>query len=776
MTDLPINRTARHGLARRLIAGATLACFVATPQYAMAALTDISNAPISSAATTTVPPNVLFILDASGSMDSEFMPDEMSGYAGKASYASHLCNTIYYNPAVTYLVPKKADGTDFANSTFTAADNDGFLNSGNTGNPSNLPSGSTTNLTNGYKGTNLNGSEKAFYYKWTGAAAPTVAECQGSAPNASRNVPHTTGNWEKVQIPAAEEQNFANWFTYYRTRMLLMKSAAGRAFNGLNDNFRVGFVTICPDGSSCDSDTAVVPVTANHYLKIDAFAPGHKSAWYTKFYAQEPTSFTPLRQALARAGRHFAGKTDGINAGMTPDPVQYSCQQNYAILTTDGYWNYGRGKTLTNGTSGSGDIGNNDNNSGVSPRPMFDSGAGDPDRGDDEQPGALPEPELGQPELLAQLEPEGLPDPGRDRHGHHAPARIADDYDEHGLDDVDQRLQPDRGEQHLDDDKLDASARPPTPAPAAPPTPWPTSRRTTTRPTSAGRARSARSAPTSVRRTTCRLPAPGPRTTSATHQHMTTFTLGLGLDGQLKFDPNYKTQSAGDFVDIRNGVKGWPNPNPGSANTGNTLEQQARIDDLWHAAVNGRGTYFSAKNPTALTLSLTTALTQIQSRLSSAAAAATSTLEPTTGDNLIILPTYTTQEWTGELTAFQIDVTIGSPTFGELLPTVVWSAKTKLNARTRNACDTRTIKLFRAGATDNMVDFTWNTQACDGAGNPTGTATTGLDATEQAFFTAAGVDEVQDLTQFGTMTDGTSGTVDQKTAARGANLVNFLRG
>jgi type IV pilus assembly protein PilY1 len=263
---------------------------------------------------------------------------------------------------------------------------------------------------------------------------------------------------------------------------------------------------------------------------------------------------------------------------------------------------------------------------------------------------------------------------------------------------------------------------------------------------------------------------------SATHQHMTTFTLGLGLDGQLRFDENYKSQTTGDFADVRSGAKGWPNPNPGSANTSVASEQQARIDDLWHAAVNGRGTYFSAKNPVSLTLSLTTALTQIQSRLSSAAAAATSTLEPTTGDNLIILPTYTTQEWTGELTAFQIDVTIGSPTFGQLLPGAIWSARTKLNARTNATCDTRTIKLFRKGATDNMVDFTWNTQACDGAGVPTGAATTGLDATEQAFFTAAGVDEVQDLTQFGTMTDGTSGTVDQKTAARGANLVNFLRG
>ena len=774
MKDLPINRIIRRGLARRLIAGLTLFTFVATPHYAMAALTDISNAPISSAATTTVPPNVLFILDASGSMDGEFMPDEMGSYTGKASYASHLCNTIYYNPAITYLLPKNANGTDFAASTFTGADNDGFLSSGNTGNPSSLNAGSTTNLTNGYKGTNLGSSEKAFYYKWNGASAPTVAECQGSAPNASRNVPHTTGNWQKVQIPAAEEQNFANWFTYYRTRMLLMKSAAGRAFNGLNDSFRVGFVTICPNGSDCDSDTAIVPVTAAHYLQIDAFTPTQKSAWYAKFYAQVPTSFTPLRQALARAGRHFAGKQDGINAGMTGDPLQYSCQQNYAILTTDGYWNYGRGKTLTNGNSGSGDIGNHDNNSGVSPRPMFDSGP------------VTQVVVTTNTQERYQSRSGGQPNctPNANRRVYQTRVEtVTVTTPQLGSPTTSTTTGPTTSTNVCASNPVDNN--------------W-TSISSTTNTTSTAAGSTANTladiaayyyqndlrGPGSIGAlgtdvgTNNNVPASGsgPEDDKATHQHMTTFTLGLGLDGQLRFDENYKAQTVGDFADIRNAVKGWPNPNPSNANTSSTTEQQARIDDLWHAAVNGRGTYFSAKNPVSLSLSLTTALTQIQSRLSSAAAAATSTLEPTTGDNLIILPTYTTQEWTGELTAFQIDVTLGSPTFGELLPGVVWSARTNLNARTKAACDTRTIKLFHPGATDNMVDFTWNTRACDGAGVPTGAATTGLDATEQAFFTAAGVDEVQDLTQFGTMTDGTSGTVDQKTAARGQNLVNFLRG
>jgi type IV pilus assembly protein PilY1 len=770
MKSLPFDRNAQRGLAKRLIAGAVLVAGVATPPFA-AALTDISNAPIASAATTAVPPNVLFILDASGSMDSEFMPDQMGSYDGKASYASPLCNTIYYNPTITYLVPKNSDGTDFPGSTFTAARNDGFLTSGNTGSPSNLSSGGTTNLSSNYKGTTLSGTERAFYYKWNGASLPTTSECQGSAPSASRSFPHVTGNWEKVQIPAAEEQNFANWFTYYRTRILMMKTSAGRAFSALNDTFRVGFITICPDGSSCNSDTAVVGVNSGYYLKIDAFAPTHKAAWYAKFYQQVPSSFTPLRQALARAGRHFAGLKDGINSGMNDDPIQYSCQQNFSILTTDGYWNYGRGKTLTNGTSGSGDIGNWDSNLGLTPRPMFDGGpvnqvvtvTTNQDRytsrtGTPNCSGATPVKARRTNQTVTQTTttPQfGSPSTTTNTTNNSSAnvcvasspalsytivlsttttnANVATGSTSNTLADV--------AEYYYRNDLR---------APGS----------TGALGTDVGTNNDVPPSGTGV------------EDDKATWQHMTTFTLGLGLDGQLTYDPNYKSQTTGDFADIRNNVKGWPNPNPGNPNTGTTSEQQARIDDLWHAAVNGRGQYFSAKNPTSLALSLQTALTSIQTRLSSSAAAATSTLEPTATDNLIVLPTYITSEWSGELQAFQIDVTPGSPTYGQVLPTLVWSAQTKLDAKTQAACDDRRIKLFHPGATDNLVDFTWNTTSCT-----TGLLPDGLDSTEQAFFTAAGaVDEVQDLSQWSLMTDGSGGTADQKTAARGENLVNFVRG
>jgi type IV pilus assembly protein PilY1 len=105
----------------------------------------------------------------------------------------------------------------------------------------------------------------------------------------------------------------------------------------------------------------------------------------------------------------------------------------------------------------------------------------------------------------------------------------------------------------------------------------------------------------------------------------------------------------------------------------------------------------------------------------------------------------------------------------------VWSARTKLDAKTKAACDNRTIKLFRSGATDNLVNFTWDTQACDGSGNPTGAASTGLDASEKAYF---GATQVGDLSQFPDMTNGILPllSVNQRGLAEGANLVNFLRG
>ena len=154
-----------------------------------------------------------------------------------------------------------------------------------------------------------------------------------------------------------ELQNFANWYSYYRTRMAMMKTATGRAFLPIDDRYRVGFITINP-GSPVRS-------TANvgsdlRYLPLATFSDStHKSDFYDILYDQTSHGSTPLRQALARVGRHYANVTTGINSGMPQDPITNSCQQNFALLTSDGYWN--DNDSDARDTSATGTVGNQDN-------------------------------------------------------------------------------------------------------------------------------------------------------------------------------------------------------------------------------------------------------------------------------------------------------------------------------------------------------------------------------------------------------------------------------
>lgn len=93
------------------------------------------------------------------------------------------------------------------------------------------------------------------------------------------------------------------------------------------------------------------------------------------------------------------------------------------------------------------------------------------------------------------------------------------------------------------------------------------------------------------------VPAAGASPLSDTNrfQHMTTYTMGLGVSGYLKYAPDYATNpaSASDWASLVAGTKVWPAPTAPPLNSG---ANDARVDDLWHAAVNGRGRYYAANN------------------------------------------------------------------------------------------------------------------------------------------------------------------------------------
>jgi len=151
-----------------------------------------------------------------------------------------------------------------------------------------------------------------------------------------------------------EMNNYANWWAYYRTRMQMMKTAGSIAFQPVDTKYRVGFTTINHNVSGS-------------FLNLGTFNATQKKAWYDKFFASNPNNSTPLRQALSVVGRLYAGKLNGstISSVTVTDPMQYSCQQNFTLLTTDGYWNGSAGFQLDGSTA----VGNQD---GVEPRPQND--------------------------------------------------------------------------------------------------------------------------------------------------------------------------------------------------------------------------------------------------------------------------------------------------------------------------------------------------------------------------------------------------------------------
>lgn len=723
-----------------------------------AELTQLADAPLSSSAAEQVPPNIMFILDDSGSMAWTHLPDISNSSTienNTVGYRNHLCNPMYFNPDEVYKPPVDKDGKAYDDMDFDKALYNGFIptdKSPDTG-TSKINLGSQfraydTKTTANMSGGSVRASaEAAHYYKWKGAGTPSPTECD-------KRISNPGSNWEKVtaaDFTDDDKTNFANWYSYYRTRMLLMKTAAGRAFSILDKHYRVGFLTINPMKSSGRSGQTI---DEKKYLKISEFESDHKEDWYDIFYSQIASGGTPLREALSRAGRHFAGKSDGINNGMTDDPLLYSCQPNFAILTTDGTWNGNPGQTINGGS-----IGNQDGDLAFTPRPMYDGG------------------EVEKKDITTYTEwryrsrNSGKPKCSEDEQSATKETRtitVTTTTTQYGTSSTKPTTGSTKSQNICLPDGVDRTTN------------WAIESGSETNETIiAGKGSASNTLAdvaeyyyrTDLRSDTATRTGPngeqinigadnvpvagtGPEDDKATHQHMTTFTVGLGVSGRLNFDPNYKSAKTGDFQDIRDGKKGWPDPNSSDL---------AKTDDLWHAAVNGRGQAFSAQDPYTLATSLQGALSNIQARIASSAAAATSNLEPTETDRLVFLPKYVSAKWTGEIEAHLLNLTTG-----EVEDDLTWSAQAGLDGQTQADCDDRNIYLYRKGATNNLVDFAWDTKACED-----NSITTGLDPDEKAFFSS---NHINGLSQWLTMSDGTDGTANQKAAAADANLVNFVRG
>ena len=682
--NAPMNRTPR----RHLLAPAFAFC--ATLLALPSAAVTIPDVPLQSGSAYP-PANVMFILDDSGSMEFDFMPGSDSASEVPATTPVNVAlnaytrNTLYYNPGITYLPWVRADDTRYSGGTSynSAYSHDSLLSdainlgastrtfyvpkegatdlaatasywryqipvgggdmirseygavTGGTNSVSPFPQNSadatTGNLATAYAITvpagverltvtssggrhgtngganNDNGSGADLYLRFNNAPTTAVYDCRStgndnnesctidnpaagtwyvrlSAGSSFRNVQldatiRTPGNrcgggsgtsdWINCtsatpqyrdannalanRTLAAELQNYATWYSYHRTRIKVAKAGASEAFSRLGTGMRVGYDSIW------NRNPLRIPVGTGNGL----FTGTNRSDWFTHLHAANGNSGTPLKGALQRAGRYF-GET-GADGPWGPETGndQISCRQNFAILTTDGYWNNDTGYDNpvgdTDNTAGPTITGPNDKTFAYAPaKPYMDNFATNPRT---------------RANTLADVAMEYWKRDLRDNLENNVPSTLAD------------------------------------------PAWW---------------------------------------------QHMVTFGVSIGLQGRL--DP------ATDLKAIELGSKHWGDPTD--------AEDADRIDDLWHAAVNGHGNFVSARNPTEFAQALADALSTVAARLGSASNVTANTTSFTAGSR-VYQASYVSGRWVGELAAYDA-------TAAGVADTPAWRASTRIAYAGRN--------------------------------------------------------------------------------------------
>ena len=263
-------------------------------------------------------------------------------------------NGMYYNPEVTYKPWPGVDnaGVTFADATPTAARLNPYDATGATVDLTQANWGWTAYKVPTTTGTTTNISVSnwlpATYYLWTDSNSNGVVDSTDTHTKVqitSANAPfaHTLGNRTDCANPlsctyAEEIGNFANWFSYYRRRVLLAKNAFGQVI--APSTARMGYATI-NDNNSVDTPVSLMNLATNS---------GNKLNLLNHVYSSKASNSTPLRVALDATGKYFqcaGGNIFGYSAsspGSSNCPILSqtnggNCQQNFTVMTTDGFYN-----------------------------------------------------------------------------------------------------------------------------------------------------------------------------------------------------------------------------------------------------------------------------------------------------------------------------------------------------------------------------------------------------------------------------------------------------
>lgn len=338
-----------------------------------------------------VPPNFVFTLDDSGSMWWECVPDALcasnasgletipsrrsvstSNRRGTIIYddvpvrrsssnstvdraagalllsrelRSSARNPLYYDPAVRYLPWMNADGSRWPDSPPTAA-------------PVLAGAAQTQNLTGeqtiaadrwcwglttcGSYSSQIQTAHIARYYTMTGdgnqASDFTLVKIESGKTYPKGEARDDCAG--TVCTYGEEIQNFANWYTYYRTRALTAIAGTAEGLVDLPESFRLGYGRI-----NKSSTTNVDGVSTGTLIRgVRAFAGQDKQDFYDWLHSKtKPSGGTPLRRAMDAVGQYFSRSDNkgpwGANPG-TDDPTPHAaCRRSIHLLMTDGMWN-----------------------------------------------------------------------------------------------------------------------------------------------------------------------------------------------------------------------------------------------------------------------------------------------------------------------------------------------------------------------------------------------------------------------------------------------------
>lgn len=315
--------------------------------------------------TTAIKPNVQFVIDDSGSMRWGFMPDELVfdydqgdrrectkiDYAGVKDtcgstigddlyLASSYLNPSYFDPGKIYEPPVKADGKPYPPATFDAAKVNGY-NEASCG-----PENPCIDLSNNYRAImddyyhgfgewNWDNEEKEWLQEMYGftvspsgkGEAAFYYEYDAKLPGCGTDERDKDCYKRRVVTDAEEKQKFANWFSYYRTRLMLAKAGIGSAFVQQGSGMRVGYGAINSD-----------PVVERG---VRDFSGEGRKEFFDWLYGKTASGGTPLRAALKSAGEYYKKNEPWQKdpASIDANAELLSCRQSYTILMSDGYWN-----------------------------------------------------------------------------------------------------------------------------------------------------------------------------------------------------------------------------------------------------------------------------------------------------------------------------------------------------------------------------------------------------------------------------------------------------